>query len=334
MDHSNNNNGPALVTLPWEYDKPPELPIVSNSNNTLASIRQSPSYASLLESHASSSEFVHSSSPSFDCYEDEFEEDYELDQLVAPLPPEIPPPAPRVRKSVSWNPVLSTVELIPKEGRGKSVAEYRRQVKLERQRYKRTQELAELKDYFSSGSMVLNEPSSSTCAEGATTFTFAELELLDSLYPAKNTPPKKSAALSNQYDLSDPVFVFKKLEYQPTVPVLKSPSPKRSSSSGSTSLARSRSDSAVSARFSSEAQREHSQNDEQNVLSSPNVIPNSVLVQVEQSLEVMQPELVNTGQQEEQVRNVKQHSNLTMRRNLNARVPAFLRSHTGYGSLF
>jgi hypothetical protein len=116
-------------------------------------------------------------------------------------------------RSVGWKDPLFAVEFIPKEGRGQSVTEYRKQVALLRQRQKRSQEIADLRSFFSSTEKK-EEPVQSTIP-----FSSAELELLDSIYPS-SAPPPAAPLKTRTYDANTPLFTFKKLNYEPTVPVL------------------------------------------------------------------------------------------------------------------
>jgi len=121
-------------------------------------------------------------------------------------------------RSVGWKDPLYDVAFIAKEGRGQSVIEYRKQVSILRQRLKRSQEIADLRGFFASP-----EHKSDPVHEPVVTLSTAELELLDAIYPSTSAP-KITQIKPRSYDVNNPIFTFKKLNYEPTVPILPSTS--------------------------------------------------------------------------------------------------------------
>eukprot|EP00475_Leptophrys_vorax_P019813 TRINITY_DN2713_c0_g1_i3.p1 TRINITY_DN2713_c0_g1~~TRINITY_DN2713_c0_g1_i3.p1 ORF type:complete len:385 (+),score=80.20 TRINITY_DN2713_c0_g1_i3:84-1238(+) len=275
------------------------------------------------------------------------------------------------KRNVGWKDPLCSVEYIPKEGRGVSVIEYRKQLATLRQRQKRSQEFAEMRSFFSTPEHKM-DPVQSTIP-----LSTAELELLDSIYPS-STPLSQQSKSRTSYDMNTPMFTFKKITYEPTLPVLPStthPTPSdelilaklpvtaarlhdaRNQSDGKKKFERRRSSSDAGISPCSSRTNLSSKHPELPTLDEKEDQPFSVDYKLVSHADhsgpkVLNPQLRKSAPtlQRRSVEAVEDHNNrqqrqrsvveqlsadssLPMRRNMFARMPPFLRNHCQYGML-
>jgi len=118
-------------------------------------------------------------------------------------------PLPEIKKSVSWSEPLFDIRYIEKEGRGQSVRKFRKEVGQMMQRRRRSEEISSLRECFV-GTDIDDDCVFADDNRRIRKDSFSSFDDLD-LEPRSKKQP---------YDLSKATFTFKKMNYEPTKPVL------------------------------------------------------------------------------------------------------------------
>lgn len=184
-------------------------------------------------------------------------------------------------KRISWREPLCDVILIPKEGKSRSVREFHHEVNLMRQRRNRAKELALMRSFFDES------------------LEASEDKNLGSKMEYHSSDESLFSQYRKSYDLSQPIFTFKQLNYEPAIAALPSTSD---------------SDSHVGE------------------LSEFPVI-HSILqksLQDQRNLDLLLPRKLDNKTAKYIDLNSKVDPKLSMRRNMLARMPQFLRCHESY----